>query len=123
MGRGPTPWPHRTCPAPRVPALIAHPTLVVRRLSTALWFSPSGFRLHGLSVVACRFVWMKEQPPSDAGFGAAGPVSGGAAPGSVRDGVPGAARDAVPGAAFGFAAAPPGAALAPGAVSSGQPDV
>src|SRR4051794_21540241 len=38
-----------------------------------------------LSVVACRFVGMKQQPPSEGGVGDAGPVSGGV----VSEGVPG----------------------------------
>src|SRR4051812_11692935 len=57
---------------------------------------------------------MKQQPPSEGGFGEAGPVSGGAVPDGVPRGEPGAAA---PGAAFGVAASFPALGVQPGAPS------
>src|SRR4051794_33404296 len=60
--------------------------LALRRLSTGSGCGAAVLRWTGLSVVACWFVGMKQQPSSRAGFGEAGPpFSGGAAavPGAV----------------------------------------
>src|SRR4051794_33815034 len=68
----------------------------------------------GLSVVACRFVGMKKQPPSEGGFGDAHSVPGddvpAEVPAAVPAAVPGSWSSAAPGAAFGAVSSPgPGA--------------